>query len=438
MKISLFQGVFIGVFGFAAVIGVFVFATHNGSGSSSSDSTAIGTVVIWGTLPRVAMQNVLTALTQSNPSLKDVSYVQKSQDTLPADLASAIATGSAPDLVLASQEELQPISKLIMPITPSVLSVPTFTSTFVEGGNLFLAPLEAGYYGIPFLVDPLVLYSNHAILSSNNIAKPPATWEALTGLVPNIALLTPTKQITRGLIALGTYGNVHNARAILSSLFLQTGVPMSVYNNGALAAKLSGTSVGSDSSPGQAVLNFYTQFADPSKVSYTWNASLPDSQQAFLAGDLALYIGYVSEAPFIAAANPNLDFSVTPIPQPATAPSKNTYGLIYAFMIPRGAHNANGAYQVAALSTSVAAQEIAAPGFSLAPATLTPLAQVPADSISAVAYAEALYTNGWLSPVPAGTDAILSSMITGVISGRLTPNNALTSSEAALTSLLQQ
>ena len=256
--------------------------------------------------------------------------------------------------------------------------------------------------------------------------------------MPNVAILTPTKQITRGLIALGTYGNIHNARGILSSLFLQTGVPMSVYKDGALSARLSGTSVGSDSSPGQAVLNFYTQFADPSKVSYTWNASLPDSQQAFLAGDLALYIGYVSEAPFITAANPNLNFSVTQIPQPATAQVKNTYGRIYASMIPRGAKNASGAYQVAVLLTSIASQAVAAPGLSLAPATLTSLAQAPADSISAVAYAEALYTNGWLSPSTADTDAVLSSMITSVISGRLTPNNALTSGEAALTSLLQQ
>lgn len=436
MKISLFQGILFGVFGLAALVGIFVFATH--SSTSTGGSQAVGTVVIWGTLPKENMQTALIAVTQSNPSLKNVSYIQKNPDTLPDDLASAIATGNAPDLVLASQEELQSLAKLITPIPLSLVSPSAFTSTFIEGGGLFTVPNAGGYYGIPFMVDPLVLFSNRSILSSNGIAKPPTTWEALTGLVPTIALLTPTKQITRGLIAFGTYDNVHDARAILSSLFLQTGVPMSSYSNGALVANLSGTSASGGTQPGQAVLNFYTQFADPSKVSYTWNASLPDSQQSFLAGDLALYIGYASESRFLTAANPNLDFIMTPLPQPATANFKNVYGLIYAFMIPRGAKNASGAYQAAALLTSSTAQTAAAPVLGLAPATLTPLATLPTDPSAAIAYREALYTHGWLSPAPADTNAIFSSMISSVISGRLTPDRALTSSESSLTALLQK
>ncbi len=437
MKISLFQGILFGVFGVAALVGIFVFATHTGSNAGSKNPTDVGTVVIWGTLPKVAMQNALTTITQSDTSLKAVSYVQKNQDTLPSDLASAIATGNAPDLILASQEELHSLAKLITPIPFATLPASTFTTTFVEGGKIFATPDGTGYYGIPFLVDPLVLFSNRAILSSNGIAKPPATWEALTGLVPNLSILTPTKQITRGLIALGTYDNVHDARGILSSLFLQTGVPLSSYANGSLVANLSGVA-SSGTLPGQAVLSFYTQFADPSKVSYTWNASLPDSQQAFLAGDLALYLGYASEVRFLSAANPNLDFAVTPLPQPATASTKTAYGLLYAFMIPRGAQNASGAYQAAALLTGSAAQATAATATGLAPATVNQLAAAPADPIAAVAYAEALYTKGWLSPAPADTDAVFSGMITSVISGRLAPGTALTSSENSLSSLLQK
>src|ERR1035437_10520329 len=102
MKVTLFQGVLFGIFGFAALVGVFVFATH--TGKSTGGSTAVGTVIIWGILPKTNVQNVLVTATQTNPSLKDVSYIQKSPDTLPSDLANAIATGNAPDLILASQE----------------------------------------------------------------------------------------------------------------------------------------------------------------------------------------------------------------------------------------------------------------------------------------------------------------------------------------------
>lgn len=432
---SLFQAILLGVFGLAALIGIFVFATQT-STNNNADAT-VGTVVIWGTLPKSAMQNVLIAVTKEDQSFKDVSYEEKSKNTLAADLASAIAVGEAPDLVLASQEELRSLAKLISPIPTSTLTVSDFSTAFITEGTLLMTPTGDGYYGVPFLVDPLVLYSNRSILSSEGIAKPPSTWEALTGLVPAVAQLTPNKQITRGLIALGSYDNVHNARAILSSLLLQTRVPIVTYKNGSLITDLSGSSSG-ESLPGRAVLNFYTQFADPSKVSYTWNASLPDSQQAFVNGDLALYLGFVSEARFLKAANPNLDFQVTRLPQPETATLKSAYGLMHSFMIPRGAKNPSGAFQAAALLSSSASQAIASSVTGLAPVSLSQLSIQPADPVAVVAYSEALYANGWLSPSAADTDAVFSSMITGVISGRLTLDAALTSGASALSALLQK
>lgn len=432
MKISLFQGILIGVFGLGAVIGLFVFATYTSNGGGDE----IGAVVIWGVLPEDDVQAALTVIGQTNTSLKNVSYVQKSSAALPSELASAIATGASPDLVLASQEALRTLAKFINPISLGTLSISTFTNTFIDGAGVFSAP--GGYYGIPFLVDPLVLFYNRSILSSSGIAKPPATWEALTGLVPSVATLTPTRQITRGLIALGTYNNVNNARGILSSLFLQTGAPVSAYSaNGLLSANL-GSVAESGVPAGQAVLGFYTQFADPSKVSYTWNASLPNSRQMFLVGDLALYLGYASEARYLRSANPNLNFGVALLPQPATANVKNAYGLIYSFMIPRGAKNPAGAYQAAALLSGHAEQSTASSATGLAPANLNVLATAPIDPIAAVAYSEALYTRGWLSPASVDTDAVFSGMINNVTSGRMTLEAALGYAERALSALLQQ
>lgn len=436
MKITLFQGILFGIFGFGALVGLFVFSTYTSNGGGKN---AVGTVVIWGTLPKEGVDTMLTAVTRIDPTFKNVSYVQKDPATLSTELATAIATGAAPDLVLSSQENLLALAKFVSPIPLSTISARTFSDTFVAESGLFAAPNGAGYYGVPFLVDPLVLFSNRDILSSDGIARPPATWEALTGLVSQVAQLTPTQQITRGLIALGAYDNVHDARGILSALFLQAGVPLSAYSSsGVLSAHLGVTNTGGVP-PGQAVLGFYTQFADPSKVSYTWNASLPDSEQSFLSGNLALYLGYASRARFLEAANPNLNFDVSPLPQPATATLKSTYGLVYAFMIPRGAKNATGAYKIAALLTGSTEQGAAAVATGLAPAVLSELAQPPAaDPVAAVAYAEALYANGWLSPAPADTDRVFSGMIGDVISGRSNVTTALSSAEGSLSALLQQ
>ena len=220
--ISLFQGIFVGVFIAVALIGLFVFATYTSNGGTG----AVGSVTIWGTLPGEDVRLGLLEATKSDNTLKGVIYVEKSPATIVTDLAAAIATGGAPDLVLASQEELLSLEPFLQTIPLGTLSTRTFTDTFTSGGEILTAPASAGYYGVPLLIDPLVLFYNRSILSSDGIASPPSTWEALTGLVPTVATYTATKQITRGLIALGTYDNLHDARGILSTLFLQTSVPV--------------------------------------------------------------------------------------------------------------------------------------------------------------------------------------------------------------------
>jgi ABC-type glycerol-3-phosphate transport system substrate-binding protein len=417
MKISLFQGILLGVFGLAALVGLIVFATYTSGGGGGG----VGTVVIWGTLPSSQMQAVLTAAVKNDQSLKSVSYVAQDPATFDNALVSAIAAGRAPDLVLISQEDLVTLASALTPIPASALSASAFAADFTAGSAVWQIP-AGGSYGVPFLIDPLILYANEPLLASAGIAQTPSTWEALTGLVPKLALSGANHALSRELIPLGTYGNIAGARAILSALFFQAGVPLAARNgtSGTLSADLGINAQDNGVPAGEAVLRFYTQFADPSKVSYTWNASLPNSEQAFAAGDAALYLGYASDAAYLVAANPNLAFVPAPLPQPANATLKATYGKIYAFATPRGAPNS-----------------AAASATGLAPALRTLLAAPPSDPQGAAAYASALYAYGWLSPAPAAVDQIFSSMIGSVNSGQLSPSAALANAQSALNSLLQ-
>ena len=435
MRLSLFQGIVLGVFGIAALIGIFVFANYSGGGGTGPQ---VGTVVIWGTLPKAQITEALTVASRINTDLKGVAYVQKSSSTFRSDLIAAIAAGSGPDMVLISQEDLLSLSKVIQPILPGTLSERTFRDAFASAGELFLAPDASGAYGVPFLINPLVLYQNRTILASSGIAQAPMTWEALTGLVPKVTTKTPTGNIDRALVALGTYSNIDNARGILSALFIQAGVPIGTRTSTGVRRADLGTSLAEGTPPGQAVLRFYTQFADSSKVSYTWNASLPTAQQRFLTGDLALYIGYASETGYLRQANPNLDFDIVPLPQLGTGGAKSTFALVYAFAIPRGSHNPSGAYLAAAELTGLGPDQAAALATGMAPAPRALLASPPGAASAAVAYTSALYAKGWLSPAPEDTDRIFSTMISNVISGRQTLGAALASAESALSALLQQ
>ncbi len=433
--IPLFKIILVGFFVIGGLVGLFVFSTYKGDGG---DTAGVGNVLVWGVLPQEDVQDALNSISVFNRSIQGVLYTRHDVDRFENDLSTAIATGNSPDLVLISQEQLLSLRNLLQVIPPAALSTRTFQSTFVDEGQLFQAP--NGMYGVPFLVDPLVLYYNKSILSSAGIATPPSSWEAMTGLVPKVTVLSSAGKITRSLIALGSYDNVTSARGILSALFLQTRVPLSTLSNtGVLGASLgSETATGSGTPPGESVVRFYTQFADSTKLSYTWNASLPSSEHAFQVGDLALYLGYASRARFLKEANPNLNFDVAPLPQAKNATTKTTYGLTYAFALPRGAKNPGGGLQAALLLTGSAEQQTAVRATGLAPTTRAVISQGTDDPVLSVAYTSALYAKGWLSPAPARTNQVFGAMITNVTSGRLTIQEALGAAEGSLNALLQQ
>ena len=324
---SLFQGALLGVFTLAALIGLFVFASHSNQSQTGLDAK----VVIWGTLPGEKVGSLLTSLVSIDTSFKNVSYVEKPSSVLSGDLARAIATGEPPDLILASHEDLFSIERLVLSLSTDIVPPATFNATFPQATQIFALPDGSGYYGLPFLIDPLVLYANQNLLASAGITRAPTTWEGLTGLTSSsLVSLSSTRQVSRVLIPLGTYDNVDHARGILSALFLQVGVPVVRYTNGGYVPDLEGAGKNGD-----AVVDFYTQFADPSKVSYTWNASLPSAQRSFLSGQAAFYLGYGSERDFLKSANPNVAVALSPLPQPkqkVDAGVKTAYGLFLSLI----------------------------------------------------------------------------------------------------------
>ncbi|MDB5265763.1 MAG: hypothetical protein JWM39_476 [Parcubacteria group bacterium] len=427
-----FQIIVFGAFALFAFIGLFLFANFHGFGTTAAK---IGTVTIWGVLPDSSVNAELNALKSTHKEYANVSYVQKSPGTFDAVLADAIASGSGPDMILISQEQLLTEKSKLTVIPFSVISERTYLNTFVPITELFMT--DQGTYGIPFAVDPLVMYYNRTILSSTGVATPPTTWEAITGLAPRLTLASGG-QISRSAIDLGGYSNIPNAGAIVSLLLFQAGSPITTLSSGAVRAALTQSSNANSVgvSPAQSAISFYTQFADPAKTVYSWNGSLTSAQQVFIDGDLALYLGYASEEPFLAASNPNLDFDMTTVPQPATSQARMTYGKAYAFAIPKATRNYSGAVSVATELASSAEGASVAHALSMAPAQRALLTPAANDKFAAVFYSEALVAKGWLSPLPATTDSIFAAMIENITSGRSSVQDALSRANQALDSAL--
>lgn len=426
---SPFQIILTSVFALLAILGLFFFASFQGGGGKKD---AVGTVVIWGTLPADAVQGGIDTLSGSRDEYAKVSYVEQPAATFSKTLSDALASGAGPDLVILSQEQLSSERSKLQPIPFSTIPQRDYLDAYLPLFELFLTP--EGTYGIPLALDPLVLYYNRATLSSEGVVAAPSTWEAVAGLAPSVSERTGGGGITKSLIALGEYSNVRNARAILSLLLLQAGTPIT---SGTRAVFADDAETTYGATPAQSAISFYAQFADPAKTLYSWNRSLPESRSMFIAGDLALYAGFASELPYLLEANPNLDLDMAAMPNPGTGGTRTTYGVGYAFAIPKAAGNPTGAYYAA---TALAAPDIApliAAGLSMAPALRSSLRAGDNDRFGPVYFPQALIAKGWLSPSPSATDAAFSVMIGDITSGRRDLDEALSAAAQTITAALR-
>ena len=410
MKTTSFQIILLAVFAGLAVVGVLIFAFAIGGVSNNK----VGAVSIWGTLDGSTFTTLLRKFADTDSSFLQVTYIQKDPKTFDAELTQAIASGTGPDLFILRQDYAIYDSGVIQPIPYTSLSRAQFESTFVEVANPFL--VDKGVLAVPLFADPLVLYWNKDILSSNGFAEPPQYWDQLPTMVATITKKNDAGQITLATIPMGEYANVDNAKDILSLLILQAGGMITVYDEGKLKPVLEGAA-GSRLGATEKALDFYTSFANPSRdATYTWNRSLQGSRAQFAAGGATLYLGFASEDPLIKKMNPNLNFGIAKIPQIHNASTTIGVARVYGLAIPRNAKNPSGSLTLAYLLASSVNAEAAAEAFGL-PTARRDILSKPADGNAGVFKTEVIRGHSWVDPDPVATEGIFKSMIENTTSG---------------------
>ncbi|MFZ2555522.1 MAG: extracellular solute-binding protein [Minisyncoccia bacterium] len=454
---STFQIVVLSAFGTFAVAGVLIFAFLVGSNTSAT----IGEVVVWGTFDEAAFQTVLRQMAENDGRLRQVTYVQKNEDTYLTEITNALASGTGPDLFILRQDETVREAGKIFPVPYEQLSRENFRNLWVEAADPFLGP--EGVMGIPFAVDPFVLYWNRDMLATGGIAKPPQYWEDMYEVTHAISKKTDAGTLTKSAIALGEYANVNHAKQILSMLIMQAGGRITGRDGaGTLMPSLTART-GETSQPGESALRFYTQFSNPSTQDYSWNRSLPESRVAFAQGDLALYIGPASEEPLVRRLNPNLNFAIaTSVPQIKNSTRTVDTGYAYAFAIPRASPNRQGALTAAFLLAGTEGSQSFSLAFGLASARRDILdsvigcdaclkspgscaAQIEAQCRAmqiqgndVVFSRMALLVRTWEDPDPDETERIFRDMIESVTSGAARTVEAVQRAEQAMRQLTTQ
>ncbi len=421
-NISPFQIILLVLSGIVIVVGVLIFAFTKSKGAEEG-----GTVVVWGTVTAAEFTN-LTDYVQNQKKIEqfvEYKYIEPEQfDTV---FTNALAEGIGPDVVLITDDRLIRHEKKLFQISYEFYPERLFKDTFVEAGEIFTD--QNGIYAFPFLIDPIVMYWNRSLFTEKGLSQPPKFWDELLTLTPKLVETDPDLTIKKSAVAMGEYTNVSHAKALITTLLMQAGNKIIVRNVSQEAGKPPFTVILDEKldyavSPSQAAINFYTQFANPSRTVYSWNRSMPNSLDAFITGDVAMYFGFASEFSTVREKNPNLNFDVSVIPQSRTG-IRATYGKVLAFGIPKTTPNVERAFALIRTLTGPDVVAFYSDALFLPPVRRDILSNKPSNAFMQTFQESALISKNVYDFNPEQTDGIFKRIIESVVSGRMTTSEAI-------------
>ncbi|MFC1614968.1 extracellular solute-binding protein [Patescibacteria group bacterium] len=429
-KTSNFQLILRIVFGGFIVVAVLIFAGVLPGFQKASEGTG-GEVTMWGSVPEEIMRSPVSNLNSTYSGEFTLVYEEKNTNTFESDLVGALAAGVGPDIFLLPHDLILSHQDKISSISLEVVSERDFKNAFSEEGELYFT--ENGALALPLYVNPIVMYWNRDLFSSANIANPPEFWDELVLIAPQLTDVGQSKYINQSAVSFGEFSNVLHAKDIISMLILQTGNSITEFNNqGVIEPVLTNTVEGYASQPVESVLRFYTEFSNPSKPVYSWNRSISDSKNAFIAEELAMYFGYASELRDIATKNPHLNFDVAVVPQIRDVKKRLTYGRVSAVAITKSSDNPLTALHVALILSGREFADEFSRAIAVPPARRDLLSQKQVDAYNAIFYESALLSHGWLDPNPKETYTIFKDMVEGVTSGKFRISEAVMSADAQM------
>jgi ABC-type glycerol-3-phosphate transport system substrate-binding protein len=185
--------------------------------------------------------------------------------------------------------------------------------------------MQERIFGLPMSVDTLALYYNKDMLNATGISQPAITWDAFQQQVQKIAVVDDKNIVTRAGAGFGTGANVERSSDIMSLLMMQNRVQMTEEDGleptfAGIPATLRNEL---EEPPADTAMRFYTDFANPSRNVYTWNADMPNSLEAFTQGISAYFFGYSYQLPSIRSQAPKLNLGISQVPQIEGNPTVN-------------------------------------------------------------------------------------------------------------------
>jgi len=273
------------------VLTIIIIKAFFGGGSSKKEIT----LTYWGLWEEEALiKPLIDVYTQKNPHVT-IKYTKMYPEYYREKLIARSKSNQGPDIFRFHNTWLPEIKDVVSPLPSSVMGNAEFEKTFYP---VVKKDLKAGsyYYGIPLMIDGLVLVYNNSLFKKAGLMSAPVTWDDITEMVPKLTVKDQSGNLITSGIAIGTSGNIDHFSDIFGLLLAQ--------NGGSLANV--------DSVEGVGALEIFRKFAEAPQ-GY-WSDAMPSSTNAFIQEKVAIIIVPSWQILSIKAANPDIDIKVVPVP----------------------------------------------------------------------------------------------------------------------------
>lgn len=374
----------------------------------------------------------------TRPKIK-IEYYKRSisgYENYEQELSNAMASGMGPDIYVIHNDWVDRYKNKIIPFDEGAKTAQSYERKFADVvSNDFL--IDNKIYGVPLSVDTLALYYNKTMFKNAGIYDPPRTWDEFKDVTERLTLRDDSGGIMQAGAALGTEKNVNRASDILALLMLQSGSTITDKSLGvAVFNKLIDNGNNSEEySIGGNALQFYTDFANSGKRTYTWNPVMDYSIDAFYQARAAMMFNYSYNIPVIKSKAPKLDFAIAPMPQIAGTTIPINYANYWAMTV-----SATSKYPAEAWKflTYISNPEVAKiyltkAGKPVAQKDLVSWQENGQDLNLGVFARQSLTARSWFQADPLANEAIFLEAIKNVNLGRTTPEEASSFAGAQMT-----
>lgn len=391
----------------------------------------------WGVFDEPsAFDEAIRSFRKLNPNI-NVRYVPFPFEEYEKGVIDALASGRGPDIWMIQntwlakhKDKLTPLDQNDKDLNFKLLN---FRQDFVDVAEADLVD-NGQIYALPTYVDTLALYYNKDLLNSAGISQAPKDWDEF-----NEAVKVLTKKDSRGNIekagaAIGTARNINRSTDIMMLLMIQSGAEMvDRQRNEATFGNPAGFQP-----VGEKALEYYTDFANPTKTVYTWNDKLFYSIDAFVTERTAMMFNYSHQIPTIRAKAPRLNFNVALMPQLKDASPRVDYANYFAPVVSAASKNKAAAWK---FLVHLASREgsLSYLRQSLRPSARRDLIDFQkTDPDLGVFAKQSLTARSWYQIDPSAIEKIFADMIEDVVFKRAMAPEAIRTAEDRVTILMQR